>query len=264
MKCLAAAVMYSKKETALSTEYGMWLLEWCDTVIGVALAEKHGFGFKRLQEFYDDTRRGLSETVGNYTPERIFVNKGRGREKGDSAYIMNDDVDTTVSVVLRQLGDIGLDTCRLDELIPIDNFDGKRRNEILCHAARKAWYELNGKRAILLYISYLMIYMNERHGFGKGRLNALMDEVNPKISRYLCNFLRGNISVDNEMKAELERMHCRLASRGIEFEEMPNEDTVQVRRKTSESVILMCSSKELYKFDEIMKEVKKQNLRRYD
>lgn len=226
MKCLAAAVMYSKKETALSTEYGMWLLEWCDTVIGVALAEKHGFGFKRLQEFYDDTRRGLSETVGNYTPERIFVN-----------------------------------TCRLNELIPIDNFDGKRRNEILCHAARKAWYELNGKRAILLYISYLMIYMNERHGFGKGRLNALMDEVNPKISRYLCDFLRGSISVDNEMKAEFERMHCRLASRGIEFEEMPNKDTVQVRRKTSESVIPMCSSKELYKFDEIMKEVKKQNPR---
>lgn len=263
MKCMANAVMYQRRENRLSTEYGYWMLEWCDTVIGVTLAENHGFGLKRLQQFYDETRNGLSDKMASYMPERIFVDKGRGREKGDIADRMNDGVDTTLDVITKELAYIGVDRTRLDELEPEKEFSGKTRRDILTHAARVGWYESNGRRAIKLYVAYLMTYMNERHGFGKKRLNELLDSVNPMIQKYLTDFLKGNYKLDNEMKAELDRMHDRLAIRGLEFEEMPEEDTVRVRSKSTESTPPICALNELDKYNEIMTEVKKQNMRRY-
>lgn len=64
MRCAAAAVAYSRRENRLMEEYGMWMLEWTDTVFGVTLREEYGFGHKRLQRFYDESRGGLTEMSG--------------------------------------------------------------------------------------------------------------------------------------------------------------------------------------------------------
>lgn len=52
MRCAAAAVAYSQRENRLMEEYGMWMLEWTDTVFGVTLREEYGFGHKRLRRFF--------------------------------------------------------------------------------------------------------------------------------------------------------------------------------------------------------------------
>lgn len=263
MKCLAGAVMYSKKVHALATEYGYWMLEWCDVVIGVALVEKHGFGQKRLQSFYDETRRGLSGMIGKYVPDRMFVDKWRGRVKGDCAERIIDGADTVIEVVAKRLAEIGIERDKLDSLEPKDNFNSKKRNEILCHAARQAWYEANGRRAVTLYVAYLLFYMNEQYGFGQKRLNELADSVIPLISGYLTDFFRGNIKIDNEMKKTLDGLHEKLAVHGIEFEEIPDEDRVNIQRKSVDDPITLCSAGEMSKYNDIMQEVKKQNMRRY-
>lgn len=264
MKCLANAVVYQQRENRLSVEYGFWMLEWCDTVIGVTLVQKHGFGQKRLQQFYDETRDGLADKMASYMPERIFVDKGRGRQKGDKIDRMNDGVDTTLDVIERELEYHEITAEQLAALEPTDNFKGKTRRDILTHAARKAWYEANGQRAVRLYVGYLLLYMNERHGFGKKRLHELMNDIAPLISRYLSDFLMSDYKKDVAMKAELERMHDILESRGLEFETMPEENTVQVRRASTNNAMPMCSANEISKFNDIMQEVKKQNMRRYE
>lgn len=39
MRCAAAAVAYSQREKRLMEAYGIWMLEWTDTVFGVTLRE---------------------------------------------------------------------------------------------------------------------------------------------------------------------------------------------------------------------------------
>ena len=81
MKCLAKKTQYQKAENALTTEYGIWLLEYVDVAFGVTLAENYGFREKRLQRFYDGNRNGLCEMVKANMPTAMFVDKGKGRRK---------------------------------------------------------------------------------------------------------------------------------------------------------------------------------------
>ena len=76
MRCAAAAVAYSQRENRLMEEYGMWMLEWMDTVFGVTLREEYGFGHKRLQ------RAGPSLAgCGVYALVRRSVRSGHGAER---------------------------------------------------------------------------------------------------------------------------------------------------------------------------------------
>lgn len=264
MKCHAKQQLYSTLENRLSREYGMWMFEWTDTVFGVKLVEDKGFGYKRLQRFFDDTREGLCGKVEAYTPERMFESSNRGRRKADSNALLNDGIDTTLDAIVRQLEAIGVAEELLDtKLAVVDTFSSKphTRAETATHSARLAWYELNGKRAIKIYISYILLYMHDTHGYGEQRLTALLDSVSELITGYMANFLTANLTTDHAMKKELERLHGILAEHGIEFEEMPEEDTVMIRKSTSQTPVI-CANNSMAEFDSIMREVKKSNFRR--
>lgn len=264
MKCHAKQQLYSTLENRLSREYGMWMLEWIDTVFGVKLVEDKGFGYKRLQRFFDDTREGLCGKVETYTPERMFESGDRGRRRADDNARLNDGIDTTLDTIVRQLEAVGITEEQLDSKLAVtDTFNSKphTRAEIAAHSARLAWYELNGKRAVKMYIGYILVYMHDIHGYGKQRLTALLESVSEPITGYMDNFLTANLRVDQSMKSELERLHGILAEHGIEFEEMPEEDTVMIRNSTNQTPDI-CANNSMAEFDKIMQDVKKSNFRR--
>ena len=265
MKCLAAQAAYQRKEKQLTTEYGMWLLEWCDTVFGVVLAKEYGFGQTRLQRLYDNNRTRIVKEVSDNIPDRMFVDDGKGRRRADENARLNDGVDNADYRAQQQLKLSGLKDWQFEEIEPEDKFgqiQHHKRNEILSHAARKAWYEMNGKRAIRVYVAHNLLYMRDEYKYGVERLNRLYELVAPYIKHYLERFLLGDIREDDKMRKELDEMHEKLVNRGIELEEVMPEDAVKVKRAGAETVQIT-SNNEISDYNKIMQEVKKQNLAKY-
>lgn len=269
MRCLAAEVAYSQKERRLMTEYGMWMLEWCDTVVGVALIREYGFGLTRLQRFFDESRGGITEMVERYTPEYMAENGKRGWHKADASARLTDGINTMLSVIERELRTLGFADWRLESIEAADKFDEQRhyRNRQameLTHAARKAWYEINGRRAIRIYFGAILLYMHDEHGYGAKRLGKLYAETAPLIREYIERFLLSDIRADKEMQCELAAMHEILTDKGIELVEMPGEDTVTVRQGTEaeDTAVSATAQETIAQYDKIMREVQKSNHRR--
>lgn len=234
MKCLAKKTQYQKAENALTTEYGMWLLEYVDVAFGVTLAENYGFREKRLQRFYDGNRNGLTEMVCANMPTAMFVDKGKGRRKGDSYDLIDDGVDTTEYMIKRELRNIGFSDCDFEALSPDNKYNENAHRtqlDIMSHNVRTAWYEANARRAVRLYAAYTLNYMHDTYNYGAERLNRLYALVAPQIKSYIERFLIGNRRVDKELHEELDEMHGKLEKCGLHLEEVVKEDTVTVRRK---------------------------------
>lgn len=267
MKCYAAAVIYSKKENRLMTEYGMWMLEWCDTVIGVALHDEFGFGGKRLQRFYDNSRHTLTSMVTDYTPERMFEDNGKGRVKADERARITDGIETAQSVIDRELRAFGLADWQCKQLVPEDAFDEakifrERKARVLSHAARKAWYEVNGRRTLKMYVGSILLYLHSESGFGINRAEKLYARIAPQIRGYIADFLMADMRIDQQMKKQLDNMHAILQEKGIEMVEMPDEDTVMIRAGAQAKPIQAASIENIAEYNKIMQDVKKANMRR--
>ena len=108
----------------------MWLLEYVDVAFGVTLAESCGFREKRLQRFYDGNRNGLCEMVNANMPTAMFVDKGKGRRKGDSSDLIDDGVDTTEYMIKRELRNIGFSDCDADVKREIKELIEKLQKEL--------------------------------------------------------------------------------------------------------------------------------------
>lgn len=234
MKCLAKKTQYQKAENALTTEYGMWLLEYVDVAFGVTLAENYGFREKRLQRFYDGNRNGFCEMVNANMPTAMFVDKGKGRRKGDSSDLIDDGVDTTEYMIKRELRNIGFSDCDFEALSPDNKYNENAHHtqlEIMSHNVRTAWYEANARRAVRLYAAYTLMYMHDTYNYGAERLNRLYALVAPQIKSYVERFLIGSRRVDRELHKELDEMHGKLEKCGLHLEEVVKEDVVTVSRK---------------------------------
>lgn len=173
MKCLAKKTQYQKAENALTTEYGMWLLEYVDVAFGVTLAENYGFREKRLQRFYDGNRNGLCEMVNANMPTAMFVDKGKGRRKGDSSDLIDDGVDTTEYMIKRELRNIGFSDCDFEALSPENRYNESERHtqlDVMSHNVRTAWYEANARRAVRLYAAYTLLYMHDTYNLRRGEI----------------------------------------------------------------------------------------------
>lgn len=266
MKCLAKKTQYQKAENALTTEYGMWLLEYVDVVFGVTLAENCGFREKRLQRFYDGNRNGLTEMVNDNMPTTMFVDKGKGRRKGDERARLTDGIETTQTVLDRELRAIGFADYELTALVPEDRFDAAKiyRDKKLrtaAHSARLAWYTVNGKRALKIYVASTLLYLRDEYKLGAGRLEKLYNIIAPKIRGYLESFLIADLAEDRRMKKQLDELHAVLERHGIEMVEMPDEDSVMIRAGASDKPVTAAVGG-IADFDEIMQDVHKQNMRR--
>jgi hypothetical protein len=242
MRCAAAAVAYSRRENRLMEEYGMWMLEWTDTVFGVTLREEYGFGHKRLQRFFDESRGGLTEMVADYTPERVYEDNGKGRRKGDERARLTDGIETTQTVLDRELRAIGFTDWELVALVPEDRFDAAKiyRDKKLrtaAHSARLAWYTVNGKRALKIYVASTLLYLRDEYKLGAGRLERLYNIIAPKIRGYLESFLIADLAEDVRMKKQLDELHAVLELHGIEMVEMPDEDSVMIRAGASDKPV---------------------------
>ena len=251
------------------TEYGMWMLEWCDTVVGVTLIRDYKFGLTRLQRFFDESRGGITEMVNKYTPDYMAGRGNKGWQIADLNTRITDGVNTTMTVVERELRELGFADWRLETIEAADKFDEQRhyRNRQameLTHAARKAWYEINGRRAIRIYFGATLLYMHHEHGFGAARLAKLYAETAPLIREYIERFLLSDIRADKEMQCELASMHEVLTGKGIELVEMPGEDTVTVRQgtKAEDAAVSATAQETIAQYDKIMREVQKSNHRR--
>lgn len=234
MKCLVKKTQYQKAENALTTEYGMWLLEYVDVAFGVTLAENYGFREKRLQRFYDGNRNGLTAMVNDNMPTAIYVNKGKGRRKGDSADLIDDGVDTTEYMIKRELSHIGFSDCDFDALSPENKCNENAHHtqlEVMSHNVRTAWYEANARRAVRLYTAYTLIYMHDTYNYGAERLDRLYALVAPQIKNYIERFLMGNRRIDKDLYKELDEMHEKLEKCGLHLEEVAKGDAVAVNRK---------------------------------
>lgn len=234
MKCLVKKIQYQKAENALTTEYGMWLLEYVDVAFGVTLAENYGFREKRLQRFYDGNRNGLCEMVNANMPTAMFVDKGKGRRKGDSSDLIDDGVDTTEYMIKRELRNIGFSDCDFEALSPENRYNESERHtqlDVMSHNVRTAWYEANARRAVRLYAAYTLMYMHDTYNYGAERLNRLYALVAPQIKSYVERFLIGSRRVDRELHKELDEMHGKLEKCGLHLEEVVKEDAVAVSRK---------------------------------
>lgn len=267
MRCAASAVAYSRRENRLMEEYGMWMLEWTDTVFGVTLREEYGFGHKRLQRFFDESRGGLTEMVADYTPERVYEDNGKGRRKGDERARLTDGIETTQTVLDRELRAIGFADWELVALVPEDRFDAAKiyRDKKLrtaAHSARLAWYTVNGKRALKIYVASTLLYLRDEYKLGAGRLERLYNIIAPRIRGYLESFLVADLAEDRRMKKQLNELHAVLELHGIEMVEMPDEDSVMIRAGASDKPVKAAAVGGIADFDEIMQDVHKQNMRR--
>lgn len=234
MKCWAKEASYRRVESALTTEYGMWLLEYVDVAFGVTLAENYGFREKRLQRFYDGNRNGLTEMVSDNMPTAMYVDKGKGRRKGDDYDLIDDGVATTEYMIKRELRNIGFSDCDFDALSPENKYNENAHHtqlDIMSHNVRTAWYEASARRAVRLYTAYTLIYMHDTYNYGAERLNRLYALVAPQIKDYIERFLIGNRRVDRDLHKELDEMHDKLEKCGLHLEELVKEDTVSVNRK---------------------------------
>lgn len=265
MRSAAEDLVYRDKEYALAYEYGTWALEWVDVVLGLKLAELFGFGIKRLQRFFDGSRVGVVGDVERYTSDGMRVKGRRGWQKADEAARLSEGIEVTVDALERELAGYGIDAGMLDMLDPPDPLEGAAflwQKQKLLHAARRAWYDANGRRAIRLYIAYTLLWMRDEHGFGEVRLKRLYTAIVPEIRWFVDVFLQSKVERDNEMKRRLEAMQDRLAELGIEFIQHPEDDAVEVRSardgtKSGGAVSVLGAGQGLDGYNKIMDEVKK-------
>lgn len=264
MKCAAGDMIYSQKESAVSREYGMWMLEWIDTVAGIGLAELFGFRAKRLQRFYDGSRDGLCDDVGRYTTDSMRIKNRSGWKSATETERLDDGIDTTMLVMERDLAAMGIGAESLNQLAPSDpladaTFISYKRRAI--HGVRSAWYEVNGKRAVRLYTAYTLLYLHNEYGFGEARLKKALDAIVPEVRRYVVAFLESRDERDNEIKAEFLRKQKRLAEFGVAFVELPDENKVDVVKSGSviknSAVSTLSGSRKMSQYNEIMEQVKK-------
>lgn len=264
MKCAAGDMIYAQKESAVSYEYGMWMLEWVDTVFGIALGELFGFRMKRLQKFYDGSRNGLSDDVGRYTTDNMRIKRRSGWKSATETERLDDGIDTTMIVMERDLAGFGIDSELLDALDPPDPLADAvfiPYNRRAIHGARSAWYEANGRRAVRLYTAYTLLYFHDEYGFGSARLKKILLAITPEIRYYVNTFLKSRMERDNEIRAEFTRKQARLAEFGIEFVELPDENKVDVVKSGSaiknSAISTLSGSREMSQYNEIMEQVKK-------
>lgn len=231
MKCLAAQQNYSKKVSQLTEKYGTWILEFIDTIFGVVLVTHYKFGTKRLQEFFDEGRGGLIEAVNRYCPDSMLIKTRQGMKKADENTRLSDAVDLTLDKFTQELEAIGFIDLNFVALEPTDDFSlhWHKAIEFSTYKTRRTWYDTTGARAIKIYVVGIMLYMNERHGFGAGRLNELYDKTAAYIQSYIERFLKSSISEDQRLMSELDKLHSVLAEKGIELIDLPDEDKIQVK-----------------------------------
>ena len=267
MKCLSKQAHWANRENALMTEYGMWMLEYIDSLLGVLLIRSHGFGMRRLLALFNDGRRDLMETVAHYTPDKMLVrDKWRGWMRADESGLLTDGIETSLFVMTRELREIGFCDPEFARLEITDRFGETWhiKAETAAHSARLAWWRVNGERAIKIYLAAMMLYLHDTHGFGAVRLGRLYDSAISAIVRYIENFLLARRTVDRRMMdEELAGLHAELEAHGIVLVEAHSEDAVILRRDTdSADATATCAVHEIGDFDAVLREVKRVDFRK--
>lgn len=261
MKCAYRLAEFSNAEHTLGYKYGLWAMEYADSAFGIVLARSYGFGGKRLQKLYDEIRESVSNEVGKYTADTVYVKDERkGRMKGCEQDVMADAREQVVFNQTKRLEAVGFSDKHLQAIVaerdttPV--FRNKRQREAL-RRSRWYWYMMNGEEAMQLYVGALLLYMSENHGFGKQRLEKLYSEFAPYIHKYMERFLRGDLYGDDEMRAELNAMHSELERHGIELAEMPEEDAVTVKKASQTTMPTITHEDFEKKMTELYKEIGK-------
>ena len=265
MKCRARKAYWDKAEKQISTEYGLLMLEWIDSVFGVTLSrDPFKWGQKRLQAFYDGGRHEIVTEVEKFTPERMTV-KDMGYRDANDWERMTEGIDTALERMQKELEYIGFEDAELSALKAEDKFAEKwRETRAILHAARSAWYNVNGERATYIYVAGILLWLHDNCGFGASRLGMVYAKAAPAIRAYAERFLLSSFDEDRRMTKDLDALHAVLEERGIELEELPEDDKVTVRPKTETVAAEIPTSytTETAEFERILRETKKSRLAR--
>lgn len=265
MKCKARQAYWDKAEKRIAREYGFLMLEWIDSVFGVTLSrDPFKWGQKRLQAFYDGGRHEIVTEVEKYTPERMTV-KDMGYRDAHEWERVAEGIDTTLERMRKELEYIGFEDAELSALKAEDKFAEKwRETRAILHAARAAWYTANGERATYIYVAGTLLWLHDHCGFGASRLGMVYDKAAPAIRSYTERFLLSSFDEDKRMAKDLDALHAMLEERGIELEELKEEDAVSVKPKTETVTADIPTSytAETAEFERILEETKKSRLAR--
>lgn len=192
MKCLYKDAIERKRKTEVCDHLGNKWLTFIEALTAAELHRIYGWGAGRIREMQDGVNELLNELMSKYAAD------------GEDIW------ETTLTAnygLISRLKSIGFDIAAIGQRMPvIDRFGESWHSERdrQKHIFREQWIATMEKK-LTVYFAVLLLWLNERHGFGAVRLERLYTAMRIKYNRFAELYLMGKPECDREMLIMIER-----------------------------------------------------------
>jgi hypothetical protein len=191
MICNYKAAAETQKKYDVCLHLGNRWLDYIEAETAIELNRLFGWKAKRLGDMYDGEANLLAEMMGLYASD--------GEDIWETTLTANHGLGM-------RLRGIGVDFAEWMREIPIvDRFAHTWRNkrDRDQHDFRANWIETMEKK-LTVYWAVLLLWLNERHGFGAVRLKRFFEAVRMDYIKFAGKYLMCKKSIDYELTSIIE------------------------------------------------------------
>lgn len=192
MKCLYKDAIELKRKTEVCDHLGNKWLTFIEALTASELHRIYGWGAGRIREMQDGVNELLNELMSKYAAD--------GEDIWETTLTANYGLSS-------RLKSIEFDIVAIGQRMPvIDRFGESWHSERdrQKHIFREQWIATMEKK-LMVYFAVLLLWINERHGFGAVRLERLYTAMRIKYNRFAELYLMGKSECDREMASIIER-----------------------------------------------------------